>query len=394
MLGENIRNLRKEKEMSQEELAERLSVTRQSVSLWETGKAQPSLALLTMLANLFEISTDALLGNDMNVETKNDDSQQVYTKTKTKKAKCVFYIVGIGFIVLCALLLSFVFNKDFSNNPKAIEEASKSVVLLNCYDDNKNLVFSGSGFVLFEENIVVTNYHVIEDGVWDIEIEREITENVKDRIKVKAVVLASEEDDIAILKAERSLGLPVLETGNSKDMHKGENVVAIGSPLGIMNTVSTGVFSRYTKDSIQFTASISSGSSGGALFNNKGKVIGITYASFEKGQNLNLAVPIEKAIDCWGKRDEKEEKTVSEFQTEHLPPIERWKEDIYTGKLKIRNISSNIYHNYGCENVKITDSQLGLYWVNKKYNVDTGEYQIYDINKMKSMGLYACDKCH
>ena len=381
--------------MSQEELAEKLGVSRQSISLWETGKTQPSLDIITMLASLFETSIDMLVGNDIKVEAKeDDDSQEVNAKTKSKNVKVILYIVGFMVITLFVLLLSFVFNKDFSNNPKAIEESSRSVVLLNCYDDNGILVSSGSGFILFEDNIIVTNYHVIEDGIYDIDIEIETDKIIKECIKVKSVVLANEDDDIAILKAEKSLGLPILKTGNSKDIRKGENVVAIGSPLGIMNTVSTGVFSRYTNESIQFTASISSGSSGGALFNKKGKVIGITYAFFHEGQNLNLAVPIEKVINCWKEKDEKEEMTVREFQTEHLPPIERWKEDIYTGKLKIRNINSNLYHNYGCEDVKITDSKLSLFWVNKKFDLDTGEYQIYDINQMKSMGFYACDKCH
>ena len=78
---------------------------------------------------------------------------------------------------------------------------------------------------------------------------------------------------------------------------KGETVTAIGSPLGIKNTVSKGNLSaRIMQDGydvLQFTAPISNGSSGGALFNEKGEVIGITFASFVEGQNLNLAIPIE-----------------------------------------------------------------------------------------------------
>ena len=91
-------------------------------------------------------------------------------------------------------------------------------------------------------------------------------------------------------------------------VQKGEKVVAIGSPLGLMNVVSTGIFSAYNNvdgiTDIQFTASISSGSSGGALFNNKGEIIGITYASYEAGQNLNLAVPVEFVEALWKEKSE------------------------------------------------------------------------------------------
>lgn len=93
-----------------------------------------------------------------------------------------------------------------------------------------------------------------------------------------------------------------LKAGNSKGLKKGEDVVAIGSPLGQKNTVSTGVLSgRWYNDvsgvdELQFTAPISQGSSGGALFNNGGEVVGITSATLSNGQNLNLAIPIEEVI--------------------------------------------------------------------------------------------------
>ena len=75
MLGEKIKKLRKENKMSQEELAEKLGVSRQSISLWETGKTQPSLDIITMLASLFETSIDMLVGNDIKVEAK-EESQE------------------------------------------------------------------------------------------------------------------------------------------------------------------------------------------------------------------------------------------------------------------------------------------------------------------------------
>ena len=118
---------------------------------------------------------------------------------------------------------------------------------------------------------------------------------------------ASAERDIAILyyKPNKEFSLPLLNVASTKMLTKGEKVVAIGSPLGLTNVVSTGVFSGYSNigdfTDIQFTASISSGSSGGALFNDNGDVIGITYASLESGQNLNFAVPMEFVESLWKK---------------------------------------------------------------------------------------------
>lgn len=190
----------------------------------------------------------------------------------------------------------------FSDNPEAIAVASQSVVKLNCYDENNDLVATGSGFTAFENGVIVTNYHVIENKPAKIEI---VTETGK-KCAIDRAVAGSVERDIVILyyfPNQVDFKLPLLPVCSSKQLQKGEKVVAIGSPLGLMNVVSTGVFSGYNNygdvTDIQFTASISSGSSGGALFNDKGEVIGITYASYEAGQNLNLAVPMEFVEALW-----------------------------------------------------------------------------------------------
>ena len=78
---------------------------------------------------------------------------------------------------------------------------------------------------------------------------------------------------------------------------KPQKVVAIGSPLGLFNSVSNGIISGFRKldgvDMIQFTAPISHGSSGGAVLNMLGEVIGISTAGIDNGQNINLAVGYE-----------------------------------------------------------------------------------------------------
>lgn len=206
----------------------------------------------------------------------------------------------------------------FSNDPDAIAIASKSVVKLNCYDKNGDIYATGSGFACFEDNVIVTNYHVIEDGVYSIEASTE--DGTK--FDIKYILAVDEDRDIAILSTTTSHNLTLLKPGNSNTLQKGEKVVAIGSPLGLLNSVSTGVFSGYTDengmDVLQFTASISSGSSGGALFNDAGEVLGITFASYEAGQNLNLAIPITQVERVWNSTTHNK-MTIAEFYNSQIP---------------------------------------------------------------------------
>ncbi|MBE6643483.1 MAG: trypsin-like serine protease [Ruminococcaceae bacterium] len=214
-------------------------------------------------------------------------------------------------------------NFSFSDNPDAIEAATLSVVKVYCYNQKGEESATGSGFIAFNNQTVITNYHVMEEAyTCKILTENNIT------YEVKSILNYSKDQDIAVLKLKEPTDLAVLKLGDSSDTKKGEKVIAIGSPLGFKNTVSQGVLSgRLTEDDIevlQFTASISHGSSGGALFNDDGDVIGITYASYVNGQNLNLALPIELAISLYN--DIQEEYDVSVICKEKYPYIEMLKE--------------------------------------------------------------------
>ena len=185
------------------------------------------------------------------------------------------------------------------------------MVLLECYDKNGDLYCTGSAFAAFEEGVFVTNYHVVEQEVYSIYAKTEDGT----MFEMNSVLAADPKCDIAILRTKANPNIAVLPIGSSSDLAKGEKIVAIGSPLGLLNTVSTGVFSGYNDtgvmNEIQFSASISHGSSGGALFNNAGEVIGITTASYTEGQNLNVAVPIQYAVDM--KNAQSTEMTISQF---------------------------------------------------------------------------------
>lgn len=219
-------------------------------------------------------------------------------KMKGSKMKRVLTLL-LAICMCCLVACEFqIEEKSFSEDTDAIEEAVKSVVKIFCFDYDGNEVCTGSGFVLLKDDVIITNYHVIEDAyTCKILTEDEISYTVSN------VLAYSVEKDIAILQLNKPTELTVFETGDSSTISRGANVTAIGSPLGLKNTVSQGILSGRIIgngfDILQFTAPISEGSSGGALFDDGGKVIGVTYASYIEGQNLNLAIPIELVTELY-----------------------------------------------------------------------------------------------
>ena len=197
----------------------------------------------------------------------------------------------IVFTMLAIMLSLFTFTAyaaGFSSDADAIEKAAKSVLYLEMFNIKKQLIGNASGFVAFESNIMVTNYHVI-DGAYYITAYDDDGKSYN----VSKVLCADEDSDIAICAFEKDTNLEPLTLKAYDNLKRGEAVLTIGSPEGIMNTVSTGIISNSdNKEIIQITAPISPGSSGGALFNDDGYVIGVTAATYADGQNLNFAVNV------------------------------------------------------------------------------------------------------
>lgn len=177
-----------------------------------------------------------------------------------------------------------------------IARLSVSVLTLYIYDEAGELLQTGSGFVAFDDQTLVTNYHVIEHG-YSVEAVSESN----DSYSILGARYYDRGADIAILQFAARSGLPVLELADSQNVQIGDTVYAIGSPLELKNTVSNGIVSAIrdvgSYYDIQTTAPISAGSSGGVLLNEYGQVIGITYATYNAGQNLNLAIPSEEFMD-------------------------------------------------------------------------------------------------
>ena len=152
----------------------------------------------------------------------------------------------------------------------------------------------GSGFIIDEGGIVVTNNHVIQDA-------EDIIVRVNDEIEYKAKVIGADPlSDIAVLKIEsKDKFIPVV-FGDSDKARIGDWVIAIGNPFGLGGTVTSGIISarnrsiglsRY-EDYIQTDASINSGNSGGPLFDMSGNVIGINTAILGRSGSIGIGFSI------------------------------------------------------------------------------------------------------
>ena len=158
----------------------------------------------------------------------------------------------------------------------------------------------GSGFIISADGIILTNAHVVDDA-------DEVTVKLTDRREFIAKVLGSDKTtDIAVLRIDAK-NLPIVKIGNPADIKVGQWVVAIGSPYGFENTVTSGIVSAKSRalpeDSyvpfIQTDAAVNPGNSGGPLFDLKGEVIGINSQIFSRSggfQGLAFAIPIDVAM--------------------------------------------------------------------------------------------------
>ena len=164
-----------------------------------------------------------------------------------------------------------------------------SVVMIKTFGEDHEVLCFGSGVVLHQDGYILTNLHVVSGG----EYYSVLYENDKNEYITHQFVKYHDMHDLAILKVDRvSKPLPVKVEG---PLVRGQKIVAIGSPLGLFNSVSDGIVSGFRDirgmPMIQFTAAISNGSSGGALLDMQGRLVGLITAGFNDGQNLNLAVP-------------------------------------------------------------------------------------------------------
>ena len=179
--------------------------------------------------------------------------------------------------------------------PAIAKAANGAIVSIVMFDKDSHAIAQGSGFLISNDGVILTNYHVIAEG------SSAVVKLPDGTLYVVDGVLASDKvRDVAVIKAHGS-NFRTLTLGNSDQLQVGEEVVAIGNPLSLESTVSNGIVSgiRTVEEEggkfLQVTTPISPGSSGGPLFNMAGEVVGITTLYLEGGENLNFAIPINDA---------------------------------------------------------------------------------------------------
>ena len=182
------------------------------------------------------------------------------------------------------------------------DRCSPAVFQIETYDMEGDALSRGSGFVLQENGIAVTNFHVLQDC---FDARAYFTDGTE--CKITKVLGYDPKQDWVVMQLEEG-NYTYLNLGDSQAMVGGQKIFTIGSPLGLSNTISEGLISnpnRYLEGQryVQISAPISSGSSGGALLNEYGEVIGITTAGYDVGQNLNFAIPMTGAAAVLEKKE-------------------------------------------------------------------------------------------
>ncbi|MBQ6119782.1 MAG: trypsin-like peptidase domain-containing protein [Clostridia bacterium] len=193
----------------------------------------------------------------------------------------------------------------YAANVNSTVGVTTSVTTTNFWGMRTNAAAAGSGFIISEDGYIVTNYHVVENG-------SEIKVATYDGKTYDAALVGYDEsNDVAVLKIEAS-GLTPVVMGSSDTLNVGDEVLAIGNPLGELTfSLTKGsvsalnrevtLSSNVTMNLIQTDAAINSGNSGGALFNLYGEVVGITNAKYSGSgssaeasvDNIGFAIPMD-----------------------------------------------------------------------------------------------------
>ena len=166
---------------------------------------------------------------------------------------------------------------DFTN---LAAQVSPAVVSVTVREDGGQGEARGSGFIINPNGTVITNNHVVQGG-------EQVSITLSDGTELPAKVIGRDpRSDLAVLKVDAGHKLPSLVLGNSADVRPGEWVVAIGNPFGLGGTVTAGIVSALGRDIgagpydtfLQIDAPINRGNSGGPLFTQDGKVVGVNSA--------------------------------------------------------------------------------------------------------------------
>src|SRR4030095_2947739 len=214
-------------------------------------------------------------------------------------------ISKINLIIACSILLMFEFKLTLTQELTPVEIFNKtdsSLVMIFVKFIGTDTISQGSGVIADERGIIITNHHLI-DKKNDIDFIKIVHKS--DTITNIRIIGSDVKNDLLILKAF-DYTLKPINWAEKQNHQVGETIYTISSPKGLENTLSIGIISGLDRkidvnsNLIQFTADVQPGSSGGALLNSKGELIGIIVSKVLKNE-INFAIPISIAWNTYTK---------------------------------------------------------------------------------------------
>lgn len=190
------------------------------------------------------------------------------------------------------------------------EHALRNLVVVETYDKNDRKLGTGSGFFFKQNNLIVTNEHVVGDGAWVLVRKPNLSRRGfwgpsserEEESYLAKILYSNAERDIALLQVNYHNDTFLVE-GSPDALWIGEEVFAAGNPAGKEGVFSSGVFlDHHHSKSLKYmkiTAPLAPGSSGSAVFNNKGEVVGVATAISGDGtKQIGIAMPITYALSA------------------------------------------------------------------------------------------------
>ncbi len=224
-----------------------------------------------------------------------------------------------GKVLLAAFVLGFLAQSVWGQSSarmtpivRAVRDASPSVVNIQGqksvveteanHQVSKQVNGMGTGVIIDPRGFILTNFHVV-DGVRRINVTLSTGQSY-----IAKIVARDPQTDLAIIRINPPVDLPVVNLGTSQGLMPGETVIAVGNAFGYENTVTTGCVSALHRnvqvnetqqylDLIQTDASINPGNSGGPLLNIDGEMIGVNVAVRAGAQGIGFAIPVDNALE-------------------------------------------------------------------------------------------------
>ena len=276
------------------------------LSPWQTATASASLLLL---GGGIALGGNYLINSPQTVANKSAESSTV-TKTEDKSGQAAIALpqnyvsnvvqqVGDSVVRIDASRTVSTNASPLFNDPVFRQFFGSQIPNIPSQQVQRGV---GSGFVVSSDGLIVTNAHVV-DGSDKVEV------SLKDGRTYKGKVMGTDSlTDVAVIKIDAE-SLPAVTFADSDQLQPGEWAIAIGNPLGLDNTVTTGIVSATGRTSaqigvadkqvsfIQTDAAINPGNSGGPLLNAQGEVIGVNTAIIQNAQGIGFAIPVNTARD-------------------------------------------------------------------------------------------------